>query len=71
MMSPSAEINGSVSDKISDLTIGSLSPATQAIHADDHLNRTEDVAPAMHVSTTFRYADKPEDLVTAKDLDVS
>ncbi|KAI9876796.1 MAG: hypothetical protein M1830_005697 [Pleopsidium flavum] len=61
-MSPSA--------KASNGLISTLSPATQAIHADDHLNRAEDVAPAMHVSTTFRYASKPEDLVPAKDLDI-
>ncbi|KAA6416022.1 MAG: PLP-dependent transferase [Lasallia pustulata] len=41
--------------------------ATQAIHADDHLNRGPDVAPALHVSTTFRYASKPEDLIPAQD----
>jgi cystathionine beta-lyase/cystathionine gamma-synthase len=49
----------------------SLSTATQTIHADDYLNRAQDVAPAIHVSTTFRYPDKPEDLVPVKELDVS
>lgn len=71
IMSPSTNAsNGSVSDIIPEPAIRTLSPATRAIHADDHLNRAEDVAPAMHVSTTFRYASKPEDLVPAKDLDV-
>ncbi|WEW59011.1 hypothetical protein PRK78_004479 [Emydomyces testavorans] len=37
--------------------------ATIAIHADDPLNVVEDVAPPLHVSTTFRYSDNPEDLV--------
>ena len=32
-----------------------LSAATRAIHADDHLNETLDVAPPMHVSTTFHH----------------
>ncbi|KAF2666190.1 cystathionine gamma-synthase [Microthyrium microscopicum] len=32
-----------------------LSPSTLAIHADDYLNTSTDVAPALHVSTTFRY----------------
>ncbi|KAF2278913.1 cystathionine gamma-synthase-like protein [Westerdykella ornata] len=32
-----------------------LSPATAAIHADDRINLLTDVAPAIHVSTTFRY----------------
>ncbi|KAI9759899.1 MAG: hypothetical protein M4579_002024 [Chaenotheca gracillima] len=39
-----------------------LSPATQAVHADDHLSQTADVAPPLHVSTTFRYADDPAEL---------
>ena len=34
---------------------GQLSAATRAIHADDHLNETLDVAPPMHVSTTFHH----------------
>ena len=37
-------------------------PATQAIHADDHLNIIEDVAPPLHVATTFRYASNPDHL---------
>jgi cystathionine beta-lyase/cystathionine gamma-synthase len=30
-------------------------PDTLAIHADDRLNHYTDIAPALHVSTTFRY----------------
>lgn len=30
-------------------------PSTLAIHADDKLNTQTDVAPALHVSTTYRY----------------
>ncbi|KAI9821127.1 MAG: hypothetical protein M1827_003861 [Pycnora praestabilis] len=62
--------NGTGTTSKPDTSIRNLSPATQAIHADDYLNRIEDVAPAMHVSTTFRYASRPEDLVPAKDLDI-
>lgn len=40
----------------------SLSPATQAIHADDPLNIVDDVAPPIHVSTTFRYNKDPSQL---------
>ncbi|KAK4690414.1 hypothetical protein P7C71_g6370, partial [Lecanoromycetidae sp. Uapishka_2] len=43
-------------------------PSTHAIHADDHLNRSADVAPALHVSTTFRYASNPSDLIPAKEI---
>ena len=44
--------------------------STLAIHGDDHLNRSTDVAPALHVSTTFRYTPNPSELVPAKDLQV-
>ncbi|KAF2755481.1 PLP-dependent transferase [Pseudovirgaria hyperparasitica] len=37
--------------------------STLALHADDILNSTTDVAPALHVSTTFRYPENPDDLV--------
>ena len=54
------------------LTLPSLSiqfhrPSTLAVHADDHLNDTTDVAPPLHVSTTFRYASNPTDLVPHAD----
>ncbi|MCJ1294691.1 hypothetical protein MMC34_006249 [Xylographa carneopallida] len=47
------------------------SAATQAIHADDHLNRIEDVAPPVHVATTFRYHDDPDQLIPSTDLSAS
>ncbi|OMP86526.1 putative trans-sulfuration enzyme [Diplodia seriata] len=37
-------------------------PATLAIHGDDWLNKGTDVAPALHVSTTFRYKHDPAEL---------
>ncbi|KAK8126796.1 Cys/Met metabolism PLP-dependent enzyme [Apiospora kogelbergensis] len=39
-----------------------LSLSAQTIHADDFLNSHQAVAPPMHVSTTFRYSDNPEEL---------
>ncbi|KAJ9645416.1 uncharacterized protein PV06_07884 [Exophiala oligosperma] len=59
--------NGVSMDQVEDvefnsLHISSLSPATQAIHADDPLNLVDDVAPPIHVSTTFRYEKDPEKL---------
>lgn len=36
--------------------------ATLSIHADDPLNILTDVAPPLHVSTTFRYASDPSQL---------
>lgn len=44
--------------------------STLAIHADDELARTNDVAPSIAVSTTFRYTNNPEELVPlAEDED--
>lgn len=42
--------------------VGVLGAATRAIHADDELNTLTDVAPPMHVATTFRYSSNPDDL---------
>ncbi|GAB7356420.1 hypothetical protein MBLNU459_g7192t1 [Dothideomycetes sp. NU459] len=46
------------------------SPSTLAVHADDALNHSTDVAPAMHVSTTFRYSSNPDELVPTNDDDL-
>ncbi|CCX31106.1 pyridoxal phosphate-dependent transferase [Pyronema domesticum] len=40
-----------------------LSLATLAIHADEHLAPVTDIAPPLHVSTTYRYVSNPDDLV--------
>lgn len=51
-----------------------LNFSTLAIHADDSLALTADVAPPIHVSTTFRYPGGhgnphgPDELKTAKEL---
>ncbi|KAG8627579.1 hypothetical protein KVT40_005062 [Elsinoe batatas] len=47
-----------------------LSPATLAIHADDILNtpHTTDVAPSLHLATTYRYPRSPSDLRTISSL---
>jgi cystathionine gamma-synthase len=57
----------------------SHSQSTLCVHADDPLNtlpasadgEITDVAPALHVSTTYRFNKDPEKLVEAKDCDVS
>ena len=71
-MAPSAIPTGinAVSHSGSTLSSSTHHPQTLAIHADDQLNRSTDVSPAIHVSTTFRYASNPADLVPAKDLNV-
>lgn len=44
-----------------------IHPATQALHADDRLNLVTDVAPPIHLSTTFRYPDDPNELSISED----
>ncbi|OAX80589.1 hypothetical protein ACJ72_05078 [Emergomyces africanus] len=44
-----------------------LQPATLALHADDPLNVVTDVAPPIHLSTTFRYSNNPDELVPWSD----
>lgn len=46
-------------------------PSTAALHADDRLNLVMDVAPPIHLSTTFRYSNDPSDLVPSEDPVVS
>lgn len=48
-----------------------LGMAAHALHADDHLHVSTDISPPLHVSTNFRYASNPAELITARDLDVS
>jgi cystathionine beta-lyase/cystathionine gamma-synthase len=43
------------------------SSSTLAIHADDRLNKFTDVAPSLHVSTTFRYSSDVETLIPLAD----
>ncbi|KAJ9294360.1 hypothetical protein DTO271G3_6935 [Paecilomyces variotii] len=45
----------------------SAHPATRALHADDPLNQVTDVAPPIHLSTTYRYPNEPEDLIPSTD----
>jgi hypothetical protein len=45
-------------------------PATAALHADDPLNVVDDVAPPMHVSTTYRYPIDPEALFSVTERGV-
>ena len=48
----------------------SYSLATLGIHADDPINDVTDVAPALHVSSTFRYPSDPNLLEPKDDLDI-
>jgi cystathionine beta-lyase/cystathionine gamma-synthase len=46
-------------------------PATKALHADNRLNLVTDVAPPIHLSTTFRYSNDPDQLIPSEDPIVS
>lgn len=48
-----------------------LSLASRSVHADDYTNTHPAVAPPMHVSTTFRYSENPNELLPWGDFDVS
>ncbi|KAI9369577.1 pyridoxal phosphate-dependent transferase [Aspergillus egyptiacus] len=45
-----------------------LGASTRSLHADDALNVATDVAPPIHVATTFRYSDDPDKLMPLEDL---
>ncbi|PCD45710.1 hypothetical protein AU210_001142 [Fusarium oxysporum f. sp. radicis-cucumerinum] len=45
-----------------DSSLAGLSLASRAVHADEGIQSHRAVAPAMHVSTTFRYSDDPDAL---------
>lgn len=48
-----------------------LSISSAVIHSDDVLNGDKrDVAPPLHVSTTFRYNDDPDSLISSREHDV-
>lgn len=64
---PPVPIDSDVTDKLNTLNLDLLSPSTRAVHADDPLNVVADVAPPLHVSTTFRYASNPEQLIPSRD----
>lgn len=48
-----------------------LSLASQSVHADDQISIHRAIAPAMHVSTTFKYNRDPDELRSWENTDVS
>ncbi|PWI75005.1 cystathionine beta-lyase [Purpureocillium lilacinum] len=49
--------------------VAGLSLASRTVHGDDHISAHRAVAPAMHVSTTFRYSDDPDQLLGFDNID--
>jgi hypothetical protein len=74
MTSPSdVQINGTddhVNHGFKRVSIRDHDPATSALHADDPLNIIDDVAPPLHVSTTYRYPQNPDDLFSVTERGV-
>lgn len=53
-------------------TMTGLGLGTTVLHADaDTMDRVRDVVQPINVATTFRYDDNPDNLVLAKDYDIS
>ncbi|PGH11177.1 hypothetical protein AJ79_05019 [Helicocarpus griseus UAMH5409] len=52
---------------MAELHLQNACPATLALHADDPVNVVTDVAPPVHLSTTYRYSNNPDDLVPWSD----
>ncbi|TVY30455.1 putative trans-sulfuration enzyme [Lachnellula hyalina] len=55
-------------DHTPDHGLTNLSLSSRTVHADDFLNQTQDVAPALHVSTTYRYNRDPDKLQTLASM---
>ncbi|KAL2199559.1 Cys/Met metabolism PLP-dependent enzyme-domain-containing protein [Corynascus similis CBS 632.67] len=66
---PEKKADGAGPDQLTAAFGRQLSLASRSVHADDHTNTHTAVAPPMHVSTTFRYADNPDELVPWADGD--
>ncbi|KAK4240697.1 hypothetical protein C8A03DRAFT_31187 [Achaetomium macrosporum] len=69
MASTSEKGAAGTADKLAAAFGRQLSLSSRSVHADDHTNDHAAVAPPMHVSTTFRYADEPDKLVPWSDTD--
>lgn len=68
---PGQNDHQNLEDHSPDHGMANLSLSSKTIHADDFLNHGQDVAPPLHVSTTYRYNKDPDKLVAWADLDVS
>jgi hypothetical protein len=68
---PAQHSNQLAKHQTSDHGLANLSLSSKTVHADDFLNNGQDVAPALHVSTTYRYNKNPDKLTTWAEHDVS
>jgi hypothetical protein len=73
MTTSAPPVNGhqKAEDHSPDHGLATLSLSSKTVHADDYLNKGRDVAPPLHVSTTFRYNRDPDQLKVHRGEDVS
>ncbi|KAK4142644.1 pyridoxal phosphate-dependent transferase [Dichotomopilus funicola] len=69
MVSPEKKAEGATANQLTEAFGRELSLASRSVHADDYTNSHTAVAPPMHVSTTFRYSENPDELVAWSDVD--
>ncbi|KAH6630666.1 Cys/Met metabolism PLP-dependent enzyme-domain-containing protein [Chaetomium sp. MPI-SDFR-AT-0129] len=69
MVSPEKKAEGATANQLTEAFGRELSLASRSVHADDYTNSHAAVAPPMHVSTTFRYSENPDELVAWSDVD--
>lgn len=55
--------SGHVEAEAISLALRDARPATLALHADEALRLVDDIAPPIHVSTTYKYPNDPERLM--------
>lgn len=72
MATSASGVNGTqdLEDHTPSTQLAGLSLSSKTVHADDFLNKGQDVAPPLHVSTTFRYNKDPDQLKKWTELDV-
>ena len=61
---------GHVEAKAISLALRDARPATLALHADEVLRLVDDIAPPIHVSSTYKYPDDPELLMPFYGRDI-
>lgn len=54
--------SGHVEAEVISLTLRDARPATLALHADEALRLVDDIASPIHVSTTYKYPNNPDQL---------
>ena len=62
--------SGHVEAEAVTLALRDARPATLALHADEALRLVDDIAPPIHVSTTYKYPNDPQQLMPFYGRDI-